>query len=81
MKVIIDRLEEDLAVIELEGEMLRAPRALFDGCKEGDIVEITRLGRACDSIDPDEKPHDIFERLRCKRFKSVQADRSEEEET
>ena len=67
MKVIIDRFEEDIAVVELDGEMLHAPRALFAGCEEGDAVEITRLGRACDYIEPDEEPHDIFERLRRKR--------------
>ena len=68
MKVIIDRFEEDIAVIELNGEMLNVPRALFAGCEEGDAVEITRLGRACENAEPEkETPHDIFERLRRKR--------------
>jgi len=67
MKVIIDRFEEDIAVVELDGEMLHAPRALFSGCEEGDTVAITRLGRACDSSEQAKTPHDIFERLRRKR--------------
>lgn len=43
MKVIIDRFEEDIAVVELDGEMLHAPRALFAGAREGDAAEITIL--------------------------------------
>lgn len=45
MKVIIDRFEEDIAVVELDGEMLHAPRALFREAKEGDTVELTVLPR------------------------------------
>ena len=40
MKVIIDRFEKNIAVVELNGEMLHAPRALFAHAKEGDVVEI-----------------------------------------
>lgn len=43
--MIIDRFEEDIAVVELDGEMLNAPRALFEGAEEGDTVEITVLPR------------------------------------
>lgn len=43
--MIIDRFEEDIAVIELNGEMLHAPRALFAEAKEGDTVELTVLPR------------------------------------
>ena len=45
MKVIIDRFEEEIAVVELDGEMLHAPRALFAEAKEGDTVELTVLPR------------------------------------
>ena len=45
MRVIIDRFEEDKAVIEVDGEMLTVPRALFEDAHEGDHIEITVLGR------------------------------------
>jgi hypothetical protein len=48
MRAIIDRLEEDKAVIELDGAMFTVPRALFDGAQEGDHIEITVLGKPQD---------------------------------
>lgn len=66
MKVIIDRFEEDIAVVELDGVMYRAPRALFGDAQEGDAVVITGIGKNADTGDG-EAPHDIFERLRKKR--------------
>ena len=45
MKVIIDRFEENIAVVELDGEMLHAPRALFADAQEGDTVELRVLPR------------------------------------
>ncbi len=42
MRVIIDRIEDGIASVELEnGKMINVPSELFDGCKEGDIVNIT----------------------------------------
>ncbi len=42
MRVIIDRIEDGIASVELEnGKMINVPAELFDGCKEGDIVYIT----------------------------------------
>ncbi len=42
MRVVIDRIEDGIASVELEnGKMLNVPAELFDGCKEGDIVYIT----------------------------------------
>lgn len=42
MKVVIDRIEDGIATVELEnGKMINAPAELFDGCKEGDIVYIS----------------------------------------
>lgn len=41
MKVIVDKIEENIATVELEnGEMLNLPRKILDGAEEGDIVEI-----------------------------------------
>lgn len=41
MKVIIDRFEGDMAVVELsDGHMLDVPCILFADAKEGDIVNI-----------------------------------------
>lgn len=78
MKVIIDRFEEDLAVVELDGEMLNAPRALFAGANEGDTVELTVLPRTKAEDIPAEdqaslqsektdEPAAIFAKLRRKR--------------
>lgn len=42
MKIVIDRIEDEIAVCELEnGEMIEAPVSLFGEVKEGDIVSIT----------------------------------------
>ena len=41
MKVIIDRFEGDIAVLECNGEMLNAPAKLFENAKEGDHIEIS----------------------------------------
>ena len=75
MRVIIDRFEEDIAVVELNGEMLNAPRALFGEAKEGDTVELTVLSRQAatqDDAADDDAPSDepisaLFKKLRNKR--------------
>ena len=72
MRVIIDRFEEELAVIEVGEEMLRVPRTLFEGAHEGDAVEITVLGKP-ERVEGEETPHDIFERLR-RRHRRKRAD-------
>lgn len=66
MKIIIDRFEEDTAVVELDGELYRAPRALFGDAEEGDAVQIIPLGRNADLPDGG-NPHAVFERLRRRR--------------
>lgn len=65
MKIIIDRFEEDFAVVELDEKMYNVPRALFPEAQEGDTVEITVLGKI--QHEDKEEPHAIFERLRKKR--------------
>ncbi len=65
MLVKIDRFEEDLAVLELDGRMLNAPRELFAEAKEGDTVELKILKRENDKKD-EESPSSIFARLRRK---------------
>ena len=72
MRIVIDRFEGELAVVELpddkdSGErMLNVPRELFGEAAEGDVIEITNLGKVMP--DPkEEAPHDIFERLRRKK--------------
>ena len=41
MKIIVDRIEENIATVELEnGDMLNIPSILVSEAKEGDIVEI-----------------------------------------
>lgn len=53
MKVIIDRFEGDIAVLECNGEMLNAPAKLFENAKEGDHIEICIIQREKDvqSVD------------------------------
>jgi hypothetical protein len=65
MRVVIDRFEDELAVIELyDGKKtVTAPRELFVGAKEGDTVEITVLGKVKTG---DDSVHGITERLRKK---------------
>lgn len=42
MKVVIDRIEDGIATVELEnGKMINVPAELFADCREGDIVYIT----------------------------------------
>lgn len=41
MKVILDRFENDKAILELEeGEFVSAPKILFNNAKEGDVISI-----------------------------------------
>ncbi len=81
MRVIIDRLEGDIAVVECSGEMLSVPAKLFENAKEGDHVEICVIKRkgSADAFfrkaddKEDEKNIDtkaIFERLRKKSKES-----------
>ena len=76
MKVIIDRFEEDIAVIELDGKMYKADRALFAFAAEGDVIELTSLGKPAPGAD--DSPHSLFERLRRKSRRSPNAPQKEE---
>ena len=41
MRVVIDRIEDGIASVELaNGKILCVPAELFEGCKEGDVVYI-----------------------------------------
>ena len=61
MRIVIDRFEGDIAVVELGGKMINAPRELFPKAKEGDTVEIRFLGKV---HRKGEEPHELFEKLR-----------------
>lgn len=42
MRVVIDRIEDGIASVELpDGKIICVPAELFADCKEGDIVYIT----------------------------------------
>lgn len=63
MKVIIDRLEENFAVVETEtGVMVDLPRILVPEAKEGDVVNITVDASATDKRKQaiDELMNDLF---------------------
>ena len=41
MRVVIDRIEDGVASVELEnGKMINVPAELFDSFKEGDVVQL-----------------------------------------
>ncbi len=64
MKVIIDRIENEIAVVELENkEMLSIPVALIQDAKEGDSLVITVEKKTAEQI---KDTHSIFEKLRNK---------------
>lgn len=73
MKVIIDRIEGDFAVVESGDKMYNIPCALLPDAKEGDTVEINVLGRQ----DKEEEPHAIFEKLRRKSRKNKPAEKQD----
>lgn len=70
MRVIVDRIEEDVVIVEADDEnTYQLPIALCPDVKEGDTIEINVIGK----LPPKEEPHAIFERLRknSKRKKDV----------
>ena len=79
MKVIIDRFEGNIAVAELNGEMLNAPRALFSEAQEGDTVELTVLPRRTAQSDPDADPAEQAEQLRVATRRLFGLDQKEEQ--
>ncbi len=84
MKVIIDRFEKNIAVVELNGEMLHAPRALFAHAKEGDVVELTVLPRRSpaqgDDASETEKNVEKLRRATDNFFRSGETELPREEE-
>ena len=67
MLIMIERFEEDRAVVEIgEDRMLIVPRELFPGAEEGDKVEIRVLGKTVGVGET----RDVFDRLREKSHKS-----------
>ena len=64
MKCVIDRIEENVAVLEIEtGKTANIPLELVKDAKEGDTVVITIEKK---SEDDKAKTHSIFEKLRNK---------------
>lgn len=51
MKIVIERIENEIAVCELEnGNLVEAPLALFGEVKEGDIVTLTVDKQETDTV-------------------------------
>jgi len=66
MKAVIDRFEEDMAVLELEDlSLVSAPRLLFENAKEGDLVEILVIGGETDKRKTE--IDSLFSRLKKKK--------------
>lgn len=64
MRIIVDRIEDDKAVVELEsGATVTVPTEILCGAKEGDAVVLTVERKDSDNrVDT----HSIFESLRKK---------------
>ena len=60
MKVIVDRIEGDFAVVEADETTYNLPKALCPEAKEGNTIEITVIERR----PRQEESRAIFERLR-----------------
>lgn len=61
MRVIVDRIEEGIVIVEAEDEnTYKLPSALCPDAREGDAIEINVIGKQ----PAKEEPHAIFERLR-----------------
>jgi len=62
MKMIVDKIEENIATIELEnGEMINVPTIILDGAEEGDVVEI--IVRKDETYERRETIEDLANRL------------------
>ena len=63
MRIIIDRIEENIAVCELEsGETVNIPLCIFENAKEGDVFNIVR-----DDSEKEErmnKARSLFDKLK-----------------
>ncbi len=60
MKIIVDRIEEDIAVVELEnGNCVNIPAVLLGDATEGDAIVLSVEKKREDT-------HSIFEKLRNK---------------
>ena len=61
MKVIVDRIEENIVIVEADDEnTYKLSSALCPDAREGDTIEINVIGKQPSK----EEPHTIFERLR-----------------
>lgn len=70
MRIIVDRIEENTAVVELEdGNTVNMPTKLLCGAKEGDAIILTVEKKEESVVDT----HSIFESLR-KKSKDVNLD-------
>ena len=59
MKIVIEKIENEIAVCELEnGNLVEAPLALFGEVKEGDIVNLT-----VDKQEPDTVKEQVQSRV------------------
>ncbi len=64
MKLIIDRIEENIAVAQLSsGECVNIPKVLIEDAREGDAIVITIEKKTKEQASD---THSIFERLRNK---------------
>lgn len=69
MRIVVDRIEDKIAVVELEsGQTVTIPASLIADAKEGDAIVLTvePKNSAGSSTASDKDTHSIFERLRKK---------------
>lgn len=64
MRVIIDRIEENIAVCELEdGKMINIPRELFEDAHEGDVFDVVITKNDEVKEERTRKARSLFEKL------------------
>ncbi|MBO5870462.1 MAG: DUF3006 domain-containing protein [Clostridia bacterium] len=64
MRVIIDRIEENIAVCELEdGKMINIPRELFEDACEGDVFDVVITKNDEVKEEQTRKARSLFEKL------------------
>lgn len=64
MRIIIDRIEENIAVCELEdGTMINVPCELFEDVHEGDVFDVVITKNEEVKKERTEKAKSLFEKL------------------
>lgn len=65
MRITIDRIEEDIAVCELEdGRVIKLPADILDAASEGGVYDIVITKNESAAQEKTEKARSLFDRLK-----------------